>query len=305
MEIKVHGSHFESSVNKSKKSSAQALTKDTNQLSAVVKQIQQNWYLALLDQNQSIDFPYWFDDEEYHQINKNRPAVRISDLQQSLKRDQSFIIYLKGTQRYSGLLINKKRLQHFDIACINDFDKHIVDNLKTKTISNNNISNFCKTNSHKLLPAEILKHINSDLSIASIDQLCAVPFFAFINANNNTFKSMNNRNKQQIKSDTFDQYTLLSVKNFTHICNIAQDRSRDVAHSKYLSSFIQGGKKLRLQALWKTPIEVENNFLQFFYRALANSTNANTALQQAIKNMREVYGYKNLICWAGFVIVKA
>jgi hypothetical protein len=270
-----------------------------------VKQIQQNWYLAFCDKQDSPDLPFWFDDEEfYHKQAINQETMRVCDLQNLLNENQSVVVYLRNLDRYSGLLVNKNRLQHFDVGSIEDVDNKIVEYIETLSCPMHMNCNNNHTIAYKLLPVEIINHVKSTLTIAALGKLCELPYFSFIdvsyNASTKTKEHCLN-NKAMIDTKGF-----LQVEHFESICNkeCLKALNKD-KQSPTLSTIIQDGAKIRIKSIWDIPEEAAQNFIQSFYHALSESNRAQLAFQTAVESMAKKYGKDRPYYWAGFTMFKA
>jgi hypothetical protein len=305
MSIKVHGSHFESSVKHRRKISSKQYVANTNQLSAVVRQIQHNWYLSLCDKQDSSDIPFWFDDEEFYRKQAiNQETMRVCDLQNLLSESQSVIVYLRSLDRYSGLLVNKNRLQHFDVGSITDVDSKIVDYIELLSCSAHKNINNDHTIVNKLFPVEVINHVKSTLTVAALGKLCEIPYFSFIDVSSNasTKSKKGTRNNKAM----LDTKGFLQVEHFESICNkeclkaLNQNNQSDA-----LSTIIQDGAKIRIKSIWDIPEEAAQSFVQSFYHALSESNRAQLAFQTAIETMAKKYGQDRPYYWAGFTMFKA
>jgi hypothetical protein len=305
MLIKVHGSHFESSVKHIKKTTNKQYALNTNQLSAVVKQIQHNWYFALCDKQDSSNLPFWFDDEEFFRKQTiNQKTMRVCDLQNMLCENQSVIVYLRSMDRYSGLLVNKNRLQHFDVGCIADIDSKITDYIATLSCPMHiNLKND-HTIVYKLLPVEVVNHVKSALTIAALGVLCELPYFSFIDTSYNASTKLKERS--QNNKAMLNTKGLLQLEHFESICNKeCLEALHKTKKSQALSTIIQDGAKIRIKSIWDIPEDVAQSFIQSFYHAMSESNRAQLAFQAAVEAMAKKYGQDRPYYWAGFTMFKA
>jgi hypothetical protein len=303
MSIKVHGSHFESSEKHiDTRSDSKQYAANTIQLSAIVKQIQHSWYLALCDRQHSLELPLWFDDEEFCQKQSmEQETTRVSDLQNLISENQSVIVYLRSLERYSGLLVNKTRLQHFDVGHIDDIDESIVGYIDMLSQPKHLFTQNVHTISKKLLPPEVTNHVKSTLTIAGLGKLCELPYFSLIKTTGNTKTPSTNLQNNA----TIDAKGFLCVDHFESICNKECMLTLNNYKTKQvLSTIIEDGSKIRLKSIWDIPEDVAQNFIQSFYHAMSESNRAQSAFQTAIERMTKKYGEEKPYYWAGFTMFK-
>lgn len=296
-----------------------------NKISLTVKQIQWSWYADLqeaLPLETELD---WYNEEiDQHYCSSQDHAIpSIQEIQSQLDENQCVITYLAGTDRYSGLLINKHTMHHFDVGSSQSVDDNINSLLGILGDKTSNpqiaISHFADL----LLPAEIFNETAPDIIMAPTHSMYQIPFGIValywqhlnIKTNDQDHKAIEyGHPKRDTLNRPWSYKRMTSIESTNETHNQIQTVSIIEASTQYPSNqcckqkkqycinFIDKGTRRKIQSLWAVTNEDVKLLEQYFYEHLSTSTSAEQALGNAISSIKTQTKYAHPYYWAGYLI---